>query len=219
MTLCLTDPYAPNLPHSPSLASTPKTIAPASTVLFVPLSQPPSNIPSNIPKETHYVDHTRSGTIVVLSQPPNQYCAVLGGIMATRMKVLGAVGVVADGRVRDLDELKEVGLPVYARGTSTVGTGAQAKPWALDVPVTIGEVTIQPVCKLRSLCTQFIHRTDEDTKGDIVFADPSSGVVVIPQEKLDQVLELLPKLVKADEKVIEFVREGGSVKEAFTKFR
>lgn len=52
------------------------------------------------------------GSVVVMSQPEGQKCAVLGGIMALRMKVLGVKGVVVSGRVRDLEELKETELPV-----------------------------------------------------------------------------------------------------------
>jgi regulator of RNase E activity RraA len=90
------------------------TIAPASTVLFASkdgkdASQLP---PGNIPSGKHYVDLTEPETIVVLNQPYGQKCAVLGGIMALRMKVLNAKGVVVHGRVRDVEELKLTGLPV-----------------------------------------------------------------------------------------------------------
>jgi len=47
-----------------------------------------------------------------MKQPEGQKCAILGGIMALRMKVLGAKGVVVNGRVRDLAELRETGLTV-----------------------------------------------------------------------------------------------------------
>ena len=43
--------------------------------------------------------------------------------------------------------------------------------------------------------------------------------MVIPQDKLDDVLELLPKLTQADERVLEDVRNGGTVSEAFKKHR
>lgn len=43
--------------------------------------------------------------------------------------------------------------------------------------------------------------------------------MVIPQDELDDVLELLPKLTKADERVLEDVKNGGSVAEAFMKHR
>lgn len=49
---------------------------------------------------------------MVMKQPEGQKCAILGGIMALRIKVLNAKGVVVNGRVRDLVELRETGLPV-----------------------------------------------------------------------------------------------------------
>lgn len=90
------------------------TIAPASTVRFISkeggdmLSLPEANIPSG----THWVDNSKPGTIVVIQQPEGQKCAVLGGIMALRMKVLDVKGIVTNGRVRDVAELQEIGLPV-----------------------------------------------------------------------------------------------------------
>lgn len=56
-------------------------------------------------------------------------------------------------------------------------------------------------------------------QGDIVFCDALEGVVVIPQELLDETLSLMPKLVLADEKVKEAVAGGMSVAEAFKTFR
>lgn len=46
-----------------------------------------------------------------------------------------------------------------------------------------------------------------------------NGIVAIPQDKLEQVLEMLPRLVKADERVVEEVRGGMAVGEAFKKYR
>jgi len=71
-----------------------------------------SAVASTIPPGSHYVDLTQPDTVVVLSQPPEHRCAVLGGIMALRMKVRGAKGVVVGGRLRDLTELRGLGLPV-----------------------------------------------------------------------------------------------------------
>jgi regulator of RNase E activity RraA len=49
---------------------------------------------------------------VVISQPPGQKCAVVGGIMGVRMVKRGVKAVVVDGRVRDLETLRGVGVPV-----------------------------------------------------------------------------------------------------------
>jgi regulator of RNase E activity RraA len=124
----------------------------------------------------------------------------MGGIMAERMKILGAEGIVVDGRVRDLVALAETGLPVWSKGTSIIGAGAETKFHACEVPVQVGETIIEP--------------------GDIVMIDPTeNGVVAVPQGKVDEVLQLLPKLVAADEKVIGDVKNGRSVDEAFKEHR
>lgn len=100
-------------PHDSSIKQE-ITIAPASTVTFA--FKDGSNVSelpqANIPAGKHYIDLTQPETIVVMKQPEGQKCAILGGIMALRMKVLNAKGVVVNGRVRDLVELRETGLPV-----------------------------------------------------------------------------------------------------------
>lgn len=175
-------------------------IAPASTVLFASKTGDKSSYgEANIPFSTHWVDLTTPNTIVVLSQPPDQKNAVCGGIMALRMKVLNAKGIVVSGRVRDLGELKMTGLPIFAKGVSTVGTGAETTPWALNVPVTIGDVRVNA--------------------GDIVFCDSVNGVVVIPREKIEEVVELIPRITAADDKIIVDVGKGMSVREAFNLHR
>lgn len=93
-------------------------IAPASTVLFVPKTgATASSQPANLAAGQHFVDLTQAGTIVVMQQPQGQRCAVLGGIMALRMKVLDAKGIVVHGRVRDVQELRATHLPVSSRHT------------------------------------------------------------------------------------------------------
>lgn len=87
------------------------TIAPVSTVLFAPKGQELAE-PSNIPKDAHWADLTKPGTIVLLKQPDGQKNAVCGGVMAARMKVCQAKGIVVAGRARDIEELKRTGLPV-----------------------------------------------------------------------------------------------------------
>jgi regulator of RNase E activity RraA len=56
--------------------------------------------------------------------------------------------------------------------------------------------------------------------GDIIMIDPfENGVVAVPQGKVEELLELLPKLVEADEKVTTDVGQGVSVQEAFSRYR
>lgn len=55
--------------------------------------------------------------------------------------------------------------------------------------------------------------------GDLVFSDAINGVIVIPKDKVSEVLKMLPNLVEADDRVKEDVKKGMSVKEAFKKHR
>jgi regulator of RNase E activity RraA len=65
--------------------------------------------------------------------------------MAARIAKLGAKAIVVDGRVRDVGEMEGRGIPVWSRGVSTVGAGAQAKAWAVNVEVQVGETVVEPV--------------------------------------------------------------------------
>jgi len=147
-----------------------------------------------------YADYTTPNTIVLISQPPNQTCAVVGGIMAARMKNLGARAIIVDGRVRDLVALADTEMPIWSRGTSVIGAGAETKFHAREVAVRIGETVVQP--------------------GDIVMVDElERGVVVVPWGMVEEVLRLLPEMVASDERVLGEVVRGGSVKEAFKRHR
>ncbi|PYI22495.1 DlpA domain protein [Aspergillus violaceofuscus CBS 115571] len=201
--------YLPSLTHTPyptppNHQHNPKIIAPASTIKFISkhAERPAAStdIPEHtFPPNTHWVDTVDRDTIVVVDQPPTQHCAVVGGIMALRMKHLGVTGAVVNGRVRDRAEFAECGLPVWARGTSTVGSGAEATAVARNVAVDVGGVVVRP--------------------GDIIVCDPVEGVVAIPRDLLDAVLETMPKLVAMDDQVKEAVGQGVSVFEAFKRFR
>ncbi|KAH4942460.1 hypothetical protein HBI44_031990 [Parastagonospora nodorum] len=195
-------------------ASTPrpelkKVLAPASTFLMVPkatksfpnpASSSQDTPESNLPDSRPWSDWTERDTIAVISQPVGQSCAVVGGIMAARAKCMGAQGLVVDGRVRDVVALNETQLPIWSKGTSIIGAGAETKFHARNVAVKIGETTVEA--------------------GDIIMIDPfENGVVAVPQGKVDELLAILPDMVEADEKVIKDVEAGVSVQEAFKTHR
>ena len=75
----------------------------------------------------------------------------------------------------------------------------EAKPHAVQVSLDIDGTIVKP--------------------GDLVFCDDINGVVVIPQEKLAEVISLLPRMTEADAYVKQDVSNGITVKEAFKKHR
>ena len=80
-----------------------------------------------------------------------------------------------------------------------MGTSAESVPWAIQVPIQVRGVYVK--------------------SGDIVFCDPSEGVVVIPQELIEDVVKFLPKHLKTEEAIKSAVKDGMSVSEAFRRFR
>ncbi len=153
---------------------------------------------SDIPKDKHWVDMVTPGSVLIQNQVEDHRNALLGGIMAARLRVLGVKGVITHGKIRDIDELEDIGLPVWSKGRSTVGQGLWAKCESVNRPITVAGIVIEP--------------------GDVCVAD-RNGVVVIPQSCVRDVLERLPKLVATDDHVLIEVKNGMSVKEAFARFR
>lgn len=188
--------FIPGLtPYTPLPENSPALVDIVSTAKFVDKA---SLVPSKVPEDKHWADVVPPNTILIQSQPEGQKNAVLGGIMAARLQVLGVKGVITHGRIRDLTELKNIGLPIWAKETSTVGQGLSTKCESVNEMITLNGHVIHP--------------------GDLCVAD-ENGVVIIPQDKIKQVVKMLPDMVSADAKVMEAVKGGMSVKEAFAKFR
>jgi 4-hydroxy-4-methyl-2-oxoglutarate aldolase len=100
------------------------------------------------------------GDVLVLNAYEDVSHALVGGHIGRALKVRGMAGMVVDGAIRDSSELKDVGLPVCARGTSVI-IGGHDGPGEINVPVACGGVVVNP--------------------GDIVVAD-EDGIVVVPKD-------------------------------------
>lgn len=188
-----------------------RIVAPVSTVLFVDNDHKPSSgydgmtVPaeSNLPADQHFSDVAAPGSVVLMQQPSHQIAALLGDIVATRYKVRGVKGVFVDGRARDIvgcGALCTDGkFQCWTKSLTSPGTSLQGKPWAVDVPVKIGEVGVQP--------------------GDLLFADEAEMVCcVIPRDKLKEVMELLPVHKEADDGLLKDVQNGMGFKEAIKRW-
>ncbi|HET7769602.1 MAG TPA: ribonuclease activity regulator RraA, partial [Chloroflexota bacterium] len=92
-----------------------------------------------------------------------------GEMMMTYFKGKGGAGVVIDGCVRDVAEIKKLGLGLWLRGaTPNFHTQTVQFPAAINVPIACGGVLVLP--------------------GDVIIAD-DDGAVVVPQKALAQLVE------------------------------
>lgn len=106
------------------------------------------------------------GEIIVLTMPEPAPVALVGDLLATQAQAQGAAGMLIDAAVRDVLELAELGLPIWARWVRVQGA-VKERAGELDVPVVVGGATIRP--------------------GDVVIAD-GDGVAVIEAQRVDEVL-------------------------------
>ena len=110
-------------------------------------------------------------------------CAYFGEVMATLAKRLGAIGVVSDGGVRDLDEVRAMGMHYFA-------------PYAV---VSHGNFGIVDVGVPVTIDGQLINT------GDLLHGDVN-GIVVIPPDLVAQLPDQVEKIRAREKQSIEFIR-------------
>ena len=114
------------------------------------------------------VAHARPGEVIVLTSDEPVPVALVGELLVTQAVARGVAGILVDGALRDLDELVEIGLPIWARFVRAQGA-TKGQVGKLDVPVVIGGAEIEP--------------------GDFVVMD-CDGAMALPSERVDEVLPL-----------------------------
>ncbi len=80
------------------------------------------NNPLNASRSTLHepqIDTLPANSILFISAPPETSNAVYGGLMSNRAQYLGAAGTIVNGRVRDLQEHRDLNYPVFARDVGT----------------------------------------------------------------------------------------------------
>src|SRR5918999_6332861 len=112
------------------------------------------------------IERIEPGDVVVVTMPEPEPVALVGELLATQAERRGAAAVLVDASVRDVQDLRELGLPIWARWVRVRGADKNAVG-ELDVPVEVGGVTVNP--------------------GDAVVLDVD-GVTVVPAARLEEVV-------------------------------
>src|SRR6266700_5230934 len=73
----------------------------------------------------------RPGDVLVITMPEPRPVSLVGDLLATQAHVHGAAGLLVDAAVRDVDDLRELGLPVWSRFVRSTGA-AKRTAGALD---------------------------------------------------------------------------------------
>lgn len=112
------------------------------------------------------IEQAPAGSVLVIDTGASGIHPTWGGTSSLASQVRGLAGAVTNGLVRDLDEMIDLAVPVYASGASVMGTLKNHPGWH-GLPVTVGGVVVHP--------------------GDYVIGD-ADGVVVVPAAAADQAL-------------------------------
>ncbi len=125
--------------------------------------------------------------MVVVDASASTMTAVLGDLISTKARHRGIAGFVVDGLLRDLPAIVALGdFPVFARGVTPIGP-LHRGPGEINFAVSAGGIVVHP--------------------GDVIVGD-LNGVVVVPRQLADELLERLRTRAPAERAYAESVARG-----------
>ena len=140
-------------------------------------------------KPVEAIDRAKPGDVLVINNDGGTHIAPWGELATLSARNRGVAGVVIDGAVRDVDDIRRMKFPLFARGTC---------PNAGE-PKGFGEINAEIRC-----AGQIIR------PGDWIVGD-ESGVVVVPRERAYEVARRAVEVRKTEERIREELRRGGTL--------
>ena len=140
----------------------------------------------------HYgVAIAQPGDVLIVDGAGYTEGALWGGLLGRSARQRRLAGAVIDGAARDVEELRELGLPLYARAVTPRGV-FKTLPGVAGVPVSCGGVVVHP--------------------GDLIVGD-SSGVVVLPRAQAVEVVAQAERLVAREAELAVEIERGRTLYE------
>lgn len=135
------------------------------------------------------ISMAEKGQVLVINNGEIENSGPFGEVLAVNCVARGATGVVINNPIRDTEALRELGLPVFSTGSSIVGT-TKTVLGTINHTISCGNTVVNP--------------------GDIILGD-DDGVVVVPLERAEQVLEKAIERENNESKVIDRIKNGESL--------
>ncbi|MCC8189429.1 MAG: RraA family protein [Planctomycetes bacterium] len=170
-----------------------KVLGPAVTVKLVPAGLTRGKTHLGV----RAIEAAVAGDVIIIDNGGRLDTSCWGGILANGAKMKGIQGVVVDGAIRDVDDCVDIGFAAYARGSVVATARGRIQEESTNAMIGFAGVQVRP--------------------GDIVMGD-RSGVVVIPREKLDEVLARAEEFFQKEERMIAEIRGGASMLEVDAKY-
>ena len=128
----------------------------------------------------------RPGDVLVIDAGGDVTNAVIGGILSFYTATIGTAGLVLDGAIRDVAEIRERDYPVYARGVNHRGPYKDG-PGEINVPVSVGGMVVNP--------------------GDIVVGD-QDGLLAFSPDEAELLIEKARAHLETEARTIQAMKEG-----------
>lgn len=143
----------------------------------------------------------QKGDVILVDAAGETETSIWGGLMAGLCLQKGVVGAVVDGAIRDTDEIKKLGFPIFSRAIVPRSTHSpfskRMEPIEVNVPIHCGGALVMP--------------------GDVVLAD-EIGIVIVPQSQAQDVLTRAQAQAAQEEATRQRIREGKTVEELLAEF-
>ncbi|MBX2923782.1 MAG: RraA family protein [Chitinophagaceae bacterium] len=147
--------------------------------------------------EIEAVDSIREGDVVVHSTDFAGTNAPWGELMSTIAKRNGATGCICDSMIRDCKRIIEMKFPIFYGGIRPLDSLGRGRVMAYDVPIRCGDVVVKP--------------------GELIFSD-FDGVVVVPGEVEDKVLEMAHEKVFKENASRRDLLNGDSLRVVYDRY-
>ena len=183
--------------HDMKLVTGKPMVGRAVTSLAKPAPPEAATPPLATKHSVEMIDAAKPGEVGVIVMEGTLDIAAMGNLMGTAAVVRGMAGMVLDGAIRDVWDIRRMGLTVYARSATPRTAVGHYATVARNVPVECAGVTVRP--------------------GDIIVAD-EDGVVVVPQELAQEILKKAQEIDDRERGMFPFIKEHKSIQKAIELF-
>lgn len=156
----------------------------------MPIQLGPDEPGSTVTGTLEAIQAASPGDVLLFANDGRLDLNTFGSIAAFCAGRAGLAGAISDGASRDIDDLRDQGFPLYARGPVTTTVKGRTGMAGYEVPVEVSDVTVAP--------------------GDYVVAD-GSGVIFVPGDEVEDVLDIAPRFAAYEREIRRRIADGEDI--------